>query len=220
MARPEKVPQSLEARLAPAGCAILIIDMQNDFCASTGYVEKVVGRDASACRSIVTRVRRLVDEARRREIPIVWVAASYDIDKIPASMRAKQLERSDAVCCAGGEWGSQFYELSPAPQDEIVVKHAYSAFIGTSLAEHLRDRAVQTLIFAGVQTNVCLEHSVRDAFCLGFKCVVVSDCVASHMPSLHDAALSNLRFFYGSVLSLDELAEQWLRGASLEEETF
>ena len=196
-------------RLAPGHCALMVIDMQNDFCAQDGYVEKVVGKDAGACRDIVAPVNELISVARKFAVPVIWVAARYGIEQIPANMRAKQLQLSDAVCCAEESWGADFFGVFPADGDKVFFKHTYSAFVGTGLADYLADKNIRTLAFAGVQTNVCIENSVRDAFCAGFYCAVVEDCVASHTQTLHDATLMNTRFLYGDVLNRKSIIGHW-----------
>jgi len=196
-------------RLAPGHCALMVIDMQNDFCAQDGYVEKVVGMDAGACRAIVAPVNELIGVARKFAVPVIWVAARYGIEQIPTNMRAKQLQLSDAVCCAEESWGADFFGVFPADSDKVFFKHTYSAFVGTGLADYLVDKKICTLVFVGVQTNVCIENSVRDAFCAGFYCVVVEDCVASHTQNLHDATLLNTRFLYGDVLNRKSIISHW-----------
>ena len=196
-------------RLTPGHCALVVIDMQNDFCAQDGYVEKVVGKDARACRAIVEPVNELISAARKIAVPVIWVAARYGVEQIPANMREKQLQVSDAVCCAEESWGADFFGVFPADGDKVFFKHTYSAFVGTGLADYLADKKICTLVFVGVQTNVYIENSVRDAFCAGFYCVVVKDCVASHTQTLHDATLLNTRFLYGDVLNRKSIIGHW-----------
>lgn len=200
---------SVLARLDPAHTALIVIDMQNDFCAEGGYVEKVVGRSAAACRAIVESVNHLIDAARQARVPVCFVRAIYDPAKLPPGMLAKQREKSDAICCHEGSWGAAFHGVAPDPEDLVVTKHSYSAFHATDLAETLRNHGVKTAVFAGVQTNVCVESSVRDALCHGFYTVVVRDCVASHAPQLHDATLMNVQLFLGDLLDLGQIRQIW-----------
>jgi len=78
----------------------------------------------------------------------------------------------------------------------------------------LRDRGVRTLVFAGVQTNVCVETSLRDAVCRGFYAVLAADCVASHTPLLHEATLKNVQFLFGDVLDRNAIATAWSAATS------
>lgn len=201
-------------RLRPDKSALLVIDMQNDFCARDGYVEKIIGLDASACRSVAAPIAELVNAARDYAVPVVWVAARYEPENIPGSMRTKQLDLSDTVCCADGTWGADYFGARPEKGEAVFHKHTYSAFIRTTLARYLTENGIRTLVFAGVQTNVCVDHSVRDAFCEGFYCVVAEDCVASHTRSLHEAALQNIKLLYGDVLERRSVIQHWSSSTS------
>ena len=86
----------------------------------------------------------------------------------------------------------------PAASPQFV-KHSYSAFTNPDFEAHLRSRSIETLIFAGVQTNVCVEATLREAYNRGFHVVLAEDCVASHTPALHEATLQNTRALLGKV---------------------
>lgn len=201
--------ESVSQRLEPKHTAVMVIDMQNDFCAEDGYVEKVVGKDVSACRAVVPHIMGLVQDARAHGVPVIWIKANYDPELVPEGMRVKQREKSSVVCCGTGSWGSEFYGVSPAPGEAVVEKHSFSAFAGTSIERELHDRGVRTLVFAGVQTNVCVESSLRDAVCHGFYAVLAVDCIASHTPPLHEATVKNVQFLFGDVLGRDAIAAAW-----------
>jgi ureidoacrylate peracid hydrolase len=210
MSTGETLLTSVAARLAPGHTALLVIDMQNDFCAEGGYVERSIGRDASACRAVAAPIAALVADARGAGVPVVWVTANYETALLPAGMQAISRERGiTAVCCAPGSWGASLFQLAALPGEMIVEKSCYSGFRGTNLDTMLRSMNVRTLVLAGVQTNVCVESTLRDGHSLGFYMVLAEDCVASHMPDLHEATLKNARFLLGDVLKREQIAEQW-----------
>jgi ureidoacrylate peracid hydrolase len=101
------------------------------------------------------------------------------------------------------------YGVRVAAGETVIEKSSYSAFAGTGIEEQLRCRGVRTLVFAGVQTNVCVETSLRDAVCRGFYAVLASDCVASHTQPLHEATLKNVQFLFGDVLDRAAIAAAW-----------
>ena len=204
----DRLLTTAKARLAPSHTALLVIDMQNDFCAREGYVETVVGRDAAACRAVVAPIMALVADARAAGVPVYWIRANYAPEGLPAGMRVKFAERG-AVCCAPDSWGAAFYEVAPLPGEPIVEKRCYSAFRGTDLDARLRTVGVRTVVLAGVQTNICIESTLRDASSLGFYVAVAKDCVASHSAALHEATLQNAQFVFGDVLSRQEIAALW-----------
>jgi ureidoacrylate peracid hydrolase len=205
---------TLAERLAPSHTALLIVDMQNDFCAPGGYVEKVLGKDAAPCRAVVAPIATLAERARQARVSVLWIRADYSPDKVPAHMALKAHERGTAApFCHAGTWGAGIFELSPAGGEPVIDKHCFSAFIGTGLEQRLRAAGIRTVVLAGVQTNVCIESTLRDAASLGFHVVVPADCVASHTPALHDATLKNVAFLFGDVVPSDEIARIW-QGAS------
>lgn len=209
-----QVLDSVEARLDPRHTAVIVIDMQNDFCATDGYVETVVGKDVSACRAVVSPIMDLVARARAADVPVMWVKANYDPDKVPAGMLAKQREKSQIVCCGTGSWGAEFYAVEPLPGEAIIEKNCFSAFYGTNLDMRLRSLRIRTAVFAGVQTNVCVESSLRDAVSHGFHAVLASDCVASHTPPLHEATIKNTQFLFGDVLDRAAIGKCWQYAAA------
>jgi len=208
---------TVDKRLSSAHSPVLVIDMQNDFCAEKGYVERVVGKDVSACRAVVSAIMDLVASARARGVSVFWIKANYDPDRLPDGMLVKQREKSTEICCGSGSWGHDFYGVTAADGEPIIEKSCYSAFVGTDVEKQLRQRGIRTLVFVGVQTNVCVESSLRDAVCRGFYAVLASDCVASHTLPLHEATLNNVRFLFGDVLDRAAIMAAWpveARGAA------
>jgi ureidoacrylate peracid hydrolase len=207
----KRLLDTAEKRLDPAHTAVMVIDMQNDFCAEQGYVERVVGKETSACRAVVPAIMDLVAAARERQVPVFWIKANYDPERLPEGMLAKQREKSSEICCGSGSWGGEFYGVTAAPGEAVIEKNCYSAFVGTDVEKRLRDRGIRTLVFAGVQTNVCVESSLRDAVCRNFHAVLAGDCVASHTAPLHEATLKNVQFLFGDVLDRAAIRHAWSR---------
>ena len=81
--------------------------------------------------------------------------------------------------------------------------------VGTPLDAELRARGIRTILFAGVQTNICVEATLRHAHALGYYCVLAEDCVASHTPAAHDMTLATVRFLLGDVIPLAEIERLW-----------
>lgn len=201
---------TLGDRLHPAHTALVVVDMQNDFCAAGGYIERVVRKDASACRRVSGPIGRLVDAARAAGVQIIWLRANYDPAGLRENMRARLVQQGIAhACCVPGTWGYDWHEVQPAAGDRIIDKRCYDGFVGTSLDADLRSIGARTIIFAGVQTNVCVETTLRHAHALGYYCVAAADCVASHTPPAHEMTLETVRFLLGDVVTLAEIAPLW-----------
>jgi ureidoacrylate peracid hydrolase len=205
---------TLAERLDPAHTALIVVDMQNDFCAPGGYVSNL-GRDVSACGEIVPAVNALVAGAREHGVPVIWLMAEYADAEIPVPMLAKKMEMGvSAISCARGTWGAAPFGVAPLPDEALVVKHCYSGFVGTDMEARLTALGASTLVFAGVQTNVCVDSTLRDGHSLGHYIVVAGDGVASHMPAAHAATLDNVRFLFGDVADSAAIVATWRRYAS------
>jgi ureidoacrylate peracid hydrolase len=201
---------SLETRIDPAYTALLVVDMQNDFCAEGGYIHRAFRCDMNGSAGLARSIMRLAGHARRKGVPVVWIAANYDPEKVAEPFLARRAQAGiDAVCCAGGAWGSEFFMVEPAPGEPVVVKHRYDAFFATGLDVMLRERGVRTAIVTGVSTNACIDATVKGAFFHGFYAVVPSDCVGSHRRDMHDATLTNIAALFGDVTTVDEIARAW-----------
>ena len=194
----------------PAHTALLVIDMQNDFCHADGYASVQLQKDLSPCRATVGPIVRTVEAARGAGVPVLWVRANYDDAYLAAPMRARnKLMGATAACCAEGSWGAEFFEVEPAADEPVITKHRFNAFFETGLHERLQGMGVRSLVLTGVQTNVCIDSTLREAFSLGYFLTIPEDGVASHTPPLHEATLANFRFLFGELTTSAELAEIW-----------
>ena len=202
----------LEEILNPRHTAIVVVDMQNDFCAENGYIHATQGADMSGNRSLAERIGRLVKAGRMAGCEIVWVKAIYDHDLLPAPMLSKMLERGNgAVCCASGSWGADFYEISPENGEQVVEKRCYSAFHNTQMDDILRRRGIKSLIITGVATNVCVDSTLREAFFHGYYIVMPPDCVGSANMPLHEATIKSVEFIFGDVPESKKVIQMWER---------
>jgi len=201
--------QMLARSVTPASTALMVIDVQNDFCAQGGYYDKT-GADISASQPAIDRLVGFIDQARAAGVRVIFVRCDYD----PVYLSETQIARRkrmgwDLPYCRPGTWGAEFYKVAPKPGETIVTKHRYDGFHGTDLEVVLRANKVQNLLFAGVATNVCVESTLRSAYMRDFMAVLVSDCCAARDARAHDSALENVRAFLGMVATADEVAQNW-----------
>ncbi len=197
----------------PARSVVVVVDYQNDFCHERGAIS-TLGQDTSAARELLPSLRNVVATARALSVPRVFVRVEHsdwtdapawrarggptgilDVDRVPVAQR--------------GSWGAELYELEAQPDELVLVKHRYSAFAYTALPLVLQAREATHVVLAGVQTNVCIHATARDAVQSGFVPVVVSDCVAAATPLEHDTALLDIRERMGPVVSFAELCAAW-----------
>jgi ureidoacrylate peracid hydrolase len=205
-----EILRAFPARVDPAHTAIVVVDMQNDFCAEGGYIHQTRNADMSGNPAVAERITALADVGRESGALIVWIQANYEPRFLSAQAIIKREERQPGlVCCAGGSWGWQFFGVAPAPDDIVIEKHSFSAFFGTELDRLLRFRGIKTLIMTGVATNTCVESTLRDGFFLGYYIVLVEDCCNSAARHLHQGTLDNVRANFGDVVQSAELIELW-----------
>lgn len=204
------LPLTLGEKLAPPSSALVVIDMQNDFCAPGGYIDRTMQKDVSSAAAVAAAIARLVPAARAAKLPVVWLRADYTRERLPDSMQVKlEARKITATCCAPGTWGADWFDAKPRDGEIVVTKHTYSGFAGTDLEKRLAALRRRTLVFTGVQTQVCVESTLRDAHSLGYFCIVPEDAVGSHTPALHRATLDNVRFLFGDVCTSAEILAAW-----------
>jgi nicotinamidase-related amidase len=207
----KQVFDSLDEVLDPGHCAVLSIDMQNDFLHAEGKVAQA-GKDVSAMCGLVDSWRRFVAGARRLEVPVYHVRL-VDLQRgasdSPAWLRSKRLIANIDEFAVEGTWGAEFYEDCGPQEGEIVVtKHRSSAFTGTNLDLLLRSNGVKTVIVIGEQTPGCVEATLRDASYHDYYNVLVEDCVAAHNQRLHELTMEVLKARH-DVVPLDEIIAIW-----------
>lgn len=206
----QDVLTTLDTKIDPSHTAIVVVDMQNDFCAEGGYLHSTLGADMSPNAPLAGRIMDLVQAGRAAGTQLVWIQANYEPKYLSGQAKAKLAERGiDAICCEGQTWGWDFYEVAPEDGELVVEKHSYSGFFGTELDRLLRFRGIKTLVMTGVATNVCVESTLRDGYFNGYYIVVPEDCVGSAAMDLHEATLKNVRMFFGEVVTAEAVKAVW-----------
>lgn len=200
MDRRKAVFADLPSIVDPRHSALLILDMQNDFCAPGGKVFDAVGSQGEAVRSIIPGLQRMLEAAGQHGLLIVYVQTTHlqgGIDESPAylySLLKKGMRRANEPNVLEGSWGHQVIEeLKPAPDDMVVKKFSFDAFHNSLLDQVLRNYGIRTLICGGESTYGAVLTTARTAFCRGYYVVVLEDCVAGHDEALHRASLQLLK---------------------------
>jgi len=208
--------QTLTDKVRPEHCAVLIVDVQNDFCAEGGAMHRE-GRDVSLVKAMVPRLAAFVDAARAAGVTCVWIRNVYNTGPnwylsevwLEQAQRRRRGAYSSIPVCEPGRWNGDFYQIKPLPDEVIVTKHRYGAFESSDLDLVLRSRGIRTVIMTGVATNVCVETTARQAFLRDYYVVFTSDCTATYSQAEHDATLHNIDTFFGAVVSADEVCACW-----------
>lgn len=203
------VLKSAKERWDPRWACLLVVDVQNDFVSPKGSAAQR-GDDVNAAQAMVPRLTRLIEEARRVGLTIVYIRTTHsEWTDTPSWIYRKSQEKTLSTC-REGSWGAEFYDgISPLPDERVVIKHRYSAFINTDLNTVLKAKGIESVLVTGVATNVCVETTTRDAYMFDYYVTMVEDCAAAYEPRLHEGTLENIRRHFGLVASSEEIIETW-----------
>src|SRR5919106_1749684 len=198
-ARPEQLA------IDPRTTAVIVVDMQNDFGAEEGMFARA-GIPIADIGAVVEPIAQVLDAARRTGMTVVYLTMQFEPDlsnagapDAPNFLKHKPLGIGQVVAApdgresrtlVSGTWGTEILpELAPREGDLVVAKHRYSGFFETELDAILRGRGIESLVFTGCTTSVCVDSTLRDAFYRDYRCLLLRDCTGE--PIRSDLARSN-----------------------------
>lgn len=203
------IDRDLELReaLAAGSVAVLVIDMQRDFCDADGALARL-GADVSRSHAVIGPLDAFVGRLRDRGASIIWVrqVARTEFVSDARRRRAAAMGRTPTAICAAGSSGTELADgLHPVPVDVMLEKSRYSAFVGTGLELMLRAQGIQTVVVCGTSANVCVDSTTRDAYLRDFDAVVAEDLLGWTDGALADAALRILAAYFATVAPADAI---------------
>ncbi len=201
-----------------ATCAVLVVDMQNDFGAEGGMFSRA-GLDISMIKRAVAPTGRVLAAARASGIPVIYLKMAFKADlsdagaiDSPSYVRHQRMGVGSPVQAPGGgesrilirdTWNTDILkELTPKPGDAVLYKHRFSGFFETELDDLLRRLGARHLIVTGCTTSICVESTIRDAMFRDYSCVLLEDCTGEPIGhdlqrSNHDASLLAIQVLFG-----------------------
>lgn len=230
MRRPVREPRVIRLDALPQNLlldldrtALIVIDMQNDFCAADGWMGGM-GVDVSGARALIDPINRATSTMRAANVPVIWVNWGVRPDRLnlspgtqhPFNPNGKGPGLAGELAGPRGthkvlekdSWGAKVIdELVQDPSDIQVDKHRISGFWDTPLNAILANLGVTSVIFAGVNADHCVLGTLMDANFHGYDTILLEDCTATTSPDFClQATLHNVRFCFGFTTTAADLA--------------
>ena len=196
--------------------ALMIIDMQRDFCSPGGFGE-ALGNDITPTKSIIPTVRKVLDAARAKGMKVIHTREGHKPDL--SDLEPAKLRRSNSIGKKGpmgrilvrGEYGHDIVdELQPLKGELLIDKPGKGAFYQTTLQRHLKKHGIESLIVCGVTTHVCVHTTIREANDRGYECLLLEDGTAAFDPRDQEAAIRMVNQ-QGGIFGWTTTADEFLK---------
>jgi nicotinamidase-related amidase len=206
-----KVFQGVDEIVHPDHTALIVVDVQNDFAHSDGFIAKF-GLDMSHIQAALPRVNGIIKDARRLGVTVIylqeWISKSTILPNF-----ITQFGDFEHIAVRADTWGAEFHPdlVKPEPGETIVRKPCYDGFQDTNLDVTLRASGIKTCVYAGFASNVCVEATARHGFVQGYYSVLLADATAAGTTGEHEACQSTFKVFYGPVVKANEVVDIWAK---------
>ena len=205
---PNRVTE-LADQIAPSRTALVLVDMQNDFVHDDGIFVKQWGKTNHRIKPIIPNCGRLLTAARECGVPPIHLRVVNDFSAEPGKL-AQLLGSSEL--CSGRDVGADFVEeLRPSEGETVITKYTYDGFVDTPLDSVLKKLQLKTLVFCGVDSDVCVRDTAAHGFALGYTPVFARDALAADNDTAHAGVLQSLAEHYGQVVTTEEIVALWKR---------
>ena len=190
----------LASLVAPQHTAVLVVDVQPMFTAMPL---------SPPLDEVLPRLRRFLDASRAACVPRVFIRHVIPEERWTDVWQDQHTDHVKADLAPDSQVSGFDSRFAPEVDDLVVVKQRYSAFVGTELADLLRQIGVRTVILVGLTTDICVSSTARDAFHHEFHTVTLADCTAEQTLARHEAGLASLAACFGRVCTSKEVLAAW-----------
>lgn len=196
--------------------ALIVIDVQNGFVSKGGSYD-LLGMNIVPYQDVIPRIQQLIKSCRLAKIPIFYTQAIREpsgIDLLTQTHKILPRSREERIkkktICVRGTWDAKIVDdIKPDDKnDHIIIKRRDSAFHNTEIEVWLRSIGVDTLVFCGIDTSICVESSLRDAFNIGYDVILISDATASSNKKHYESTIEHVKDYYGLVMNIGEFSNQ------------
>ncbi|MFP6730907.1 MAG: isochorismatase family cysteine hydrolase [Alphaproteobacteria bacterium] len=209
----------LNGGFEPQNCALMVIDMQIDFCAPDGYMDRM-GVDLAPLRSPIDPISRVLAAMRDGGYSVIHTRETFrpDLSDVQPHRRYRGIHGTSLIPGDEGPLGRSLIqgeacwdiipELAPLDGEAVFDKNAYGAFGSTNIHDDLRARGIANLVIAGVTTNCCIHSNLREALDRGYDCLVLEDCCGASSRESHERSMAMMRSddgVFGAVATSDAL---------------
>lgn len=196
----------LKSKVTPEQTALLIVDMQKDYCCEGGIFHRT-GYDVEIAKVLAIRLNLFLNQARKALKHIVHLKMTK-IAFLSSPAALEHYQRLGIERLYDPAY-SDFYEVIPLEGDLVIPKYRHSGFVSTYLEHFLHIGGIKTLIITGLATNICVESTARDGFARDYHIVVPEDLTEGTSPEAKKWSLININSFFGEVVNSDDLLRSW-----------
>jgi len=214
-------PWPFDGSLDPSNTALIVIDMQIDFCGKGGYIDQM-GYDVTITQGPIEPIKSVLSTMRDLGFTIIHTREGHrpDLSDLPANKKWRSERNGAGIGSAGpcgriltrGEKGWDIIpELYPLPGESIIDKPGKGSFYATDLDMILKLKGIQNLVITGITTDVCVSTTFRDANDRGYECILLEDCCAATERKNHEAAVTNVKLqggIFGAVSNSNDFVKE------------